>query len=111
MFVTLKNKVTSDSDFKKAIEKDIKNNNDFNDASVNFVLEELVVTHVLREKMIDLPRTLVKNDNWRLIVYPGGEIKSDLYQYQHNFLPKQSDNPYRSGIYNYQSKQYLNFDK
>ena len=40
-------------------------------ANVRFMLEELAVTHVLRQKFVELPHTISTPFGWRLIAYAG----------------------------------------
>ena len=54
--------------------------------NINFIIEEIIVINLIRQKLINFSKTLVKNDEWRLIIYPGSYIKSDLYQYKKNVL-------------------------
>ena len=62
-----------------------------NEANINFVVEEIVVTHLIRQKMIEFPKTLVKNDNFRLIVYPGEYLAVDLYQWKKKILSQKEE--------------------
>src|SRR3989344_2639809 len=52
------------------------------EANINFIIEEIVVTHLIRQGLIDFPKTLVKNDKFRLIIYPGIYLRADLYQWK-----------------------------
>lgn len=45
-----------------------------NEANISFLIEEIVVTHLIREQMISFPKTLVKKDTFRLVVYPKNEF-------------------------------------
>ena len=71
-------------------------------ANINFILEEIAINHIIREKYVDLPKTLVKADNWRLIIYPGEYLFSDVYIWQKNILPhnKLKVNIYSGAQYN-----------
>ena len=84
-----------------------------NEANVNFLIEEIVVTHMIREQMISFPKTLVQKDTFRLIVYPGPNFEADRYQFEHDLLPKSKDctNPYRGAHYDFASKILIDYTK
>lgn len=84
---------------------------EYSEAHMNFLIEEIVVAHVLRQKLVDLPRTLVKSDAWRLVAYPGKPLASDIYQWKKKVLPQKSDNPYGGAQYNLETKQLIIFDE
>jgi len=83
------------------------------EANINFLIEEIVVTHLIRQKMIEFPKTLVKQDKFRLIVYPGSYLKADLYQWKNKVLPQSRDktNPFYASQYNCVEKILYNFDE
>ena len=82
------------------------------EANINFILEEIVVTHLVRQKLIEFPKTLVKNDDWRLIVYPNSFIKSDFYQFKKEILPNSSNKlKFKSAHYNLKEKKLFEFEK
>lgn len=84
----------------------------YTEANMNFLIEEIVVAHILRQKLVELPRTLVKTDSWRLLAYPGVPLSSDIYQWQKGILPKKEDiNPYSGAQYNLETKQLIIFDE
>jgi len=100
-----------DEQFRECLKEDARGR-DLNEANTNFLLEEIVITHILRQQLVELPNTLAKKDNWRLIVYPGEYIKSDLYQWRHDVLPEEnSDNPFGGAHYNYSEKEIYLFDE
>lgn len=110
-FQTLKQLEKTDKKFKEAIKSDI-GKREYNEANVNFILEEVCVTHIIRQKMVEFPRTLVKNDIWRLIVYSGPYMKSDVYQWKNKILPqKENINPYAGAQYDYDKKKIFVFDE
>ena len=82
-----------------------------NEANMSFLIEEIVVTHLIREQIISFPKTLVRKDAFRLVVYPGPHFEADKYQCQKNFLPKNPEcmNPYRSAHYNFATKTLKEF--
>jgi hypothetical protein len=86
------------------------------EANINFLIEEIVVTHLIRQKLIEFPKTLVKNDKFRLIIYPGTYLKADLYQWQEKILPQfetssENSNPYYASQYDFAKKIINNFDE
>lgn len=98
-FGILKKLETEDEVFRSLLVKD-SNGREYNEANANFLLEEIAIAHILREKLVPLPRTLVKNDQWRLIAYPGIFLYSDAYQWQKRILPQtESSNPYSGAQY------------
>ncbi|KYK25061.1 hypothetical protein AYK26_02600 [Euryarchaeota archaeon SM23-78] len=66
-------------------------------ANIDFMLEEIAVGHIIREHLIDFPKTLVKKDKFRLIVYPGPVFKPEIYIWQKRLLPQES--PKKLGRY------------
>ena len=86
------------------------------EANINFLIEEIVVTHLIRQGLIDFPKTLVKNDRFRLIVYNGAYLKADLYQWKKKILPQSQNlsnktNPYYASQYDFGKKIICNFDE
>jgi hypothetical protein len=112
LFSFLKKKEAEDDEFKKHIKHDIYGR-EYTEANINFILEELVVGHLLREHLVELPRTLVKNDDWRLISYPGNFMHSEVYCYQKNYLEKnkKTENLYRNVAFDFTSKSLSVFDQ
>lgn len=110
-FSKLKKQEEFDNEFRNAILQDIWNR-EYNEANVNFILEEVAVSHILRQKLVELPRTLVRNDMWRLIVYPWTYLKSDLYQWTNSILPKDEQiNQFAWAHYDYSNKQIFLYDE
>jgi len=108
--IKLKNK---DLQFKKLVIDGLKGREP-TEANLNFVIEELVVTHLIRQNLIEFPKTLVKEDKFRLVVYPGSYLKADLYQWKNKVLPQQKEkniNPYYASQYNFTEKIIYDFDK
>lgn len=107
--VNLKNK---DKNFKKCLEDGL-NGRESTEANLNFIIEEIVVTHLIRQRLIEFPKTLVKQDKFRLIIYPGTFLKADLYQWKKKILPqtdKGNENPYYASHYDFSKKGVCNFD-
>ena len=109
-FNRLKKLELTDKKFQKAIKKDI-GNRPYNKANVNFILEEVAVAHIIRQRLVEFPRTLVRNDIWRLIVYPGTYISADAYQWKKKILPQKDNiNPFRGAQYNFDKKALNRFN-
>jgi hypothetical protein len=109
-FDKLKILESEDAEFKKMLIEDSRDKRD-TEANINFLLEEIAVAHILRQKLVELPRTLVKSDTWRLIAYPGKPLASDIYQWKKGTLPKkQGSNPYAGAQYNLEEKHLVLFD-
>lgn len=110
-FEKLKKYVVSDEGFHEALVYDAKDGID-TEANINFLLEEIVVAHILRQRLVELPRTLVRNDIWRLVAYPGRPLHSDVYQWKHKLL-SQSDliNPFAGAQYDLEAKKLVVFNE
>ncbi len=110
-FDILKNLEKEDSKFRELLIADSKNL-EYTEANINFLIEEIVVCHIMRQKLVEFPRTLVKTDTWRLVAYPGKPLSSDIYQWKNNVLPKKEKiNPYSGSQYDLESKQLIVFDE
>ncbi len=110
-FHTLKNLEKKDEKFREAIKKDMGKRK-YNEANVNFILEEVCVTHIIRQRLVEFPRTLVRNDIWRLITYSGGYIASDYYQWKNKILPQTDTiNPFHGAQYDFDKKKIFIFDQ
>jgi len=84
------------------------------EANLSFMFEEIAVGHIIREKLIEFPTTLVKRDLFRLIVYPGPYFKAEIYVWQSKILPHK--NPkilgrYHNATYDPKSKRLDKFDE
>ena len=79
---------TKDNKNFKSLLIDSLKNREYFIGNVNFILEEIVVGHILREHLVELPKTLVKNDTFRLIVYPGPIFKPEVYTWRNKLLPQ-----------------------
>jgi len=109
-FNILKKLEQKDELFRSFIQKDMWDRL-YNEANVNFIIEEVVVSHIIRQRMVEFPRTLVKNDEWRLIVYPWSYISSDVYQRQNNILPKLDKiNVFNASHYDFSQKKLYIYD-
>lgn len=85
------------------------------EANINFVIEELAVIHIIRQREIEFPKTLVKKDNFRLMAYPGPPINADIQQWKRKILPqKERDkktNPFYASMYDLENKKIYNYDE
>ena len=109
-FSELKKLESEDQAFRDLLIADSKNKQ-YTEANINFLIEEIVVAHILRQKIVELPRTLVKSDSWRLIAYPGKPLLSDIYQWKKKVLPQKDNlNPYSGSQYDLDTKQLIIFD-
>jgi hypothetical protein len=79
--VLLKKHEKKDRKFRECIQRDM-GGRAYTEAGVNFILGEAAVTHLIRQRIVEFPRTLVRDDWWRLIVYHGAYLESDAYQWK-----------------------------
>lgn len=99
-----------DSTFRTLLVSDSKDR-EYTEANINFLIEEIVIAHITRQGLVELPRTLVKTDAWRLIAYPGKPLLSDMYQWKKDALPKKpTTNPYSGAQYDLEAKELIVFD-
>ncbi len=105
MFNFLQKKEKEDSILQKLLGIDL-NGREYTEANINFFLEEIVVAHLITEQFIDLPVTLARSDEWRLVCYPGSTILSQVYVFQQGILEKNKScvNEYRGCMYNFKDK-------
>ena len=108
----LKKLKENDQEFNKFLAEGLKDREN-TEANISFLIEEIVVSHIIRQEMIEFPKTLVKQDNFRLILYPGSYFKADLYQWKKNILPKNKDckNPYSGSQYDLEKNILYKFDE
>nr|MBA4405400.1 hypothetical protein [Nanoarchaeum sp.] len=104
-FSILKKREKEDTKFKECIKKDMGDRK-YTEATVNFILEEIAVAHIIKQRLVEFPRTLVRNDMWRLIAYPGTHLESDAYQWKNKILPQTDKvNPYAGAHYDFNKKK------
>ncbi len=99
-----------DKEFHKLVLEVLKDRKE-SDANINFILEEVAISHLIRQKEIEFPKTLVKKDNFRLIAYPGPPLKADIYQWKNKILPQSKDFPFYASHYDLDKKIIYNFDE
>ena len=109
-FSILKKREKEDSKFREAIQKDIGERK-YVEANVNFILEEITVAYIIKQRLVEFPRILVKNDIWRLIAYPGTYLESDVYQWKNKILPQNDKvNLYAGAQYDFDKKKLCVFN-
>lgn len=86
-------------------------NREKTEANINFLLEELVVTYLIRQNLIDFPNTLSDTNAWKLICYPGQYLISDVYIYQNKVLPTFIQDTFSSSFYHMQEKILYRFNE
>ncbi len=99
-----------DKEFHKLLLEALKDRKE-SEANINFIIEEIAITHVIRQKEVEFPKTLVKKDNFRLIVYPGPPLKADIYQWKKKILPQVKEFPFYASHYDLDKKIIYNFDE
>jgi hypothetical protein len=114
-YLTLKECFKEDKTFAELIKVSL-NGRAENEANINFLIEELAVNHIVRQRLVDLPKTLVKEDKFRLFAYPGEYMKSDLYAWKKKLLPQKENlkshiNPYYAAQYDLDKEILYNFDE
>ncbi|MBW2990424.1 hypothetical protein KY348_01830 [Candidatus Woesearchaeota archaeon] len=112
-FEKLQKILKKDKNFKKHIIKAL-GKREYNKANIDFMLEEIAVGHIIREHLIDFPKTLVKKDKFRLIVYPGAYFKPEVYAWQKKILPQESPKKlgrYYNATYDPDKKVLYRFDE
>lgn len=106
----LQRRMKSDHDFNDLAVYSI-GNREVNDASISFLIEETVMAHLVRQKQVPLPKRHVREDTFRLFVYPGPYIAIDFYQWKHRLLPQKAGVPFGGSFYNAAKKELYTFDK
>lgn len=106
----LKRLLKEDKDFYNLLVQDSKDNKK-DEASINFLIEEIVIAHLIRQKQIEFPKTLVKKDNFRLIAYPGPPLKSEVYVWKKKILPQSKDFRFYASHYDIEREVIYNFDE
>ncbi len=101
----------SDDKFKRLV-KDMLDERSTSEANVRFILEETIVSHLIRTNATNFPRTLVRKDKWRLIAYPDPYLKLDAYIWQNKILPRNANhNIYANNIYDSKNKILYDLNK
>lgn len=117
LYVMLVKEYESKGALFKAINYDIQcMNREINKANVSFIIEELALNHILRNKLVDLPTSLSENSSaWRLIAYSGSPLYSDVVLVQEEILPmnRKDDfkNRYSHHFYDWGNREFLDYRK
>ena len=114
LYTRLERHLHADDVFQRLIAMDIRERGLTSDATQT-ILQELVVSHSIRQKFTNLPQSLSKGDSaWRLIVYPGNGLRSDFYISKKRLLPLNSAitpaDVFTRSFYNWKSQSLANFD-
>ncbi len=114
-FAKLKKAYEKDASFAELVKESLKNREE-TDANISFLLEEMALNYIIRQKLVEFPKTLVKHDKFRLFVYPGPYMKADLYIWKNKLLPQQqtkqsNTNPYYASQYDLEKHIIYNFDE
>jgi len=112
-FDKLKIAKKKDRQFKRYLIEGLEGRKD-NEANINFLLEEITASHIIREQLVEFPKSLAKKDSFRLIVYPGPVFKAESYVWQKKILPRNKlgrINKYNSSYYDPKSKILRWFDE
>lgn len=114
-FARLNNAFAKDSKFALKVREDLKEREE-TEANILFLLEEIAVNHIIRQRLVDFPKTLVKHDKFRLFVYPGNYMNSDIYQWKIKLLPQKqtkefNNNPFYAAQYDLDKHILYDFDK
>ncbi len=99
-------------EFQNIVESDLHNIT--SKPNISFILEELVITHIIRQNYVKLPKTLATESGWRLVAYNGPCLKSDVYLLQNAILPINQtlyDRRYTNCLYDYQANCLIHLDR
>jgi len=86
LFATLLKIYNTDNFFKSLVRSESRGK-EITTAQIDFILEETILTYLIRQKLVTLPFTLSNQNGWRLICYAGHCLTTDVYLYQKNLLP------------------------
>jgi hypothetical protein len=81
------------------------------EANFKFLLEEITVTYLIRQKKVSFPSTLSHPDGWHLICYPGCYIHGDVYLHQKRILPETEKHTFSHAFYNMEKKMLYDYDR
>lgn len=78
--------------FKAALQQDLDlAEREPTEANLVFLIEELVIAHLLTEKEVKLPHCLANEDGWRLLCYPSQPPAGLVYLWKKNLLGNRND--------------------
>lgn len=103
-----------DSQFQSLVQMEVKNS--LSEVNINFVLEETIVTYLLREGRIQLPTIFSGFDAWRLLVYAGGALLPDVYLSRAKPEVLSTNSSWfhklcRKGMYNSELKNFVDYNR
>jgi len=108
--------MNNDPLFRAALSQDLQfAKREITESNIAFLIEELVVSHLLMEKEVHFSPRLSKADGWRLLCYPGDPPFSLIYLWKKNFLGNRSDMEkshqlFARSFYNMESKILIDFN-
>jgi hypothetical protein len=84
------------------------------EANLHFLIEELVVSHLIMEKEVLFPYQLSMPDGWRLLCYPGNPPAGLVYLWRKNLLGNRTDiqkqhQIFARSFYNMEAKVLVSF--
>lgn len=112
-FSKLKEIYSKDKKFQKYVKEDIaKSLKKYEDNSVNFVLEEILVFYLASKGVLKFNNKYLNGkEKWILWCYPGKPLKSEIYLYQKNFFKLSNrENNYENSYYDLENKNLYNYD-
>lgn len=95
---TLEKHANADPTFRACIQHDM-GAREMTDATVRFILEEVVMSHSLRNAEIELPKLLSPTNEWTLITYPGPCMQSEVYVHRRDLLHRSHASTYSAATY------------
>jgi hypothetical protein len=87
---------------------------DENEINLHFLIEELVISHLIMEKEVAFPHRLSTEDGWSLMCYPGNPPVSLAYIWHKNLLGNRNDLPkkhhlFARSFYNMEERVLIDF--
>jgi FKBP-type peptidyl-prolyl cis-trans isomerase (trigger factor) len=105
MHQRLHERLADDNAFKDAVKQDI-GDREFTESNKRFILEEVVISHLIRQQRVSFPKSLIETESWRLIAYRDSPLQADAYQWNNNVLETfDNDNPFEQAQYNTDAEQ------
>lgn len=109
----------SDRIFNQLLQLEMKSFLEPSSEAYAFIIEETIVTYLLRNKLVPLPTTLSDMNGWRLLVYPGRCLTPDVYLYKQKILHQNklinNDNWFHrmtsSSMYNMDKRVLVDYNK
>lgn len=118
LYSTLQSLKINDPIFKSIIDIEIEDRPKTTE-SYDFIIEETVITYLIRQKLVPLPYTLSHPEGWRLIIYAGDCLLSDAYVHNHKILPVNKNiinlerypSHFTSAMYSMSKKKLIEYNK